>query len=642
MMKNLRFALMSVLMVFAGSVFAEDIIWSEDWTGAEANAVPFSINSSYASEGDGTKIYDANLAGGVAPELLIAKSGGSLIVRIDLNGKSGEMTLSYMANYDRITVSDAHGAGITFGEKKKTGNSYEIPLTVPAGNSDITLKFENTTSSNVRFDNAKLYQGTAKKAAGLSWGTASRTVTIGAEDNVFPTLSNENNLAVTYSSSEESVATIDAEGVITLVAAGKTDISAAFEGDDEYEAQTVTYTLTVNAAGDDPVVPVTGTITVAKALEIIEGLDNGAKTTEEYEVKGFVIGDPDFQRKSTDGSLYGNVNLQMADEVGGTAMLTVYRAKDLDNADFTEETINRIKEGDVVVFKGKLQKYVKDEVVTPELTNGYLISVNPDDTPVVKPAEPVFNPADGAEFSESIVVTITCATDGATIYYRNARATETYTVYTEPITLTETTMLEAYAEKDGVKSEKMGALYTKVETPVAEGIVFDFDNDYATLFPTLKGGVSSSDSDAGDFTETTSSIEIEGVTVIVSAKEEGKTNNNRIWTSAPRLRMYSGTFTVTGKDIVKIEFTANSNFNLSTETGTLDGKTWTGKADEVVFAVTKNTQINKIVVTLDTSTAIQAVESTRNDGIIYNMAGQRVEKAQKGLYIMNGRKFMVK
>ena len=641
-MKNLRFALMSVLMVFAGSVFAEDIIWSEDWTGAEANAVPFSINSSYASEGDGTKIYDANLAGGVAPELLIAKSGGSLIVRIDLNGKSGEMTLSYMANYDRITVSDAHGAGITFGEKKKTGNSYEIPLTVPAGNSDITLKFENTTSSNVRFDNAKLYQGTAKKAAGLSWGTASRTVTIGAEDNVFPTLSNENNLAVTYSSSEESVATIDAEGVITLVAAGKTDISAAFEGDDEYEAQTVTYTLTVNAAGDDPVVPVTGTITVAKALEIIEGLDNGAKTTEEYEVKGFVIGDPDFQRKSTDGSLYGNVNLQMADEVGGTAMLTVYRAKDLDNADFTEETINRIKEGDVVVFKGKLQKYVKDEVVTPELTNGYLISVNPDDTPVVKPAEPVFNPADGAEFSESIVVTITCATDGATIYYRNARATETYTVYTEPITLTETTMLEAYAEKDGVKSEKMGALYTKVETPVAEGIVFDFDNDYATLFPTLKGGVSSSDSDAGDFTETTSSIEIEGVTVIVSAKEEGKTNNNRIWTSAPRLRMYSGTFTVTGKDIVKIEFTANSNFNLSTETGTLDGKTWTGKADEVVFAVTKNTQINKIVVTLDTSTAIQAVESTRNDGIIYNMAGQRVEKAQKGLYIMNGRKFMVK
>jgi hypothetical protein len=203
-------------------------------------------------------------------------------------------------------------------------------------------------------------------------------------------------------------------------------------------------------------------------------------------------------------------------------------------------------------------------------------------------------------------------------------------------------MLEAYAEKDGVKSEKMGALYTKVETPVAEGIVFDFDNDYATLFPTLKGGVSSSDSDAGDFTETTSSIEIEGVTVIVSAKEEGKTNNNRIWTSAPRLRMYSGTFTVTGKDIVKIEFTANSNFNLSTETGTLDGKTWTGKADEIVFAVSKNTQINKIVVTLDTSTAIQAVESTRNDGIIYNMAGQRVEKAQKGLYIMNGRKFMVK
>ena len=63
--------------------------------------------------------------------------------------------------------------------------------------------------------------------------------------------------------------------------------------------------------------------------------------------------------------------------------------------------------------------------------------------------------------------------------------------------------------------------------------------------------------------------------------------------------MYTGTFTVTGTDITKIEFTGhNSNFNLSTTTGTLDGKTWTGKANEIVFDVAKNTQINKIVVTL--------------------------------------------
>ena len=63
--------------------------------------------------------------------------------------------------------------------------------------------------------------------------------------------------------------------------------------------------------------------------------------------------------------------------------------------------------------------------------------------------------------------------------------------------------------------------------------------------------------------------------------------------------MYSGTFEVDGKDITKIEFTGHStNFNMTARTGSLEGKTWTGKADKVVFDVSKNTQINKIVVTL--------------------------------------------
>lgn len=128
-------------------------------------------------------------------------------------------------------------------------------------------------------------------------------------------------------------------------------------------------------------------------------------------------------------------------------------------------------------------------------------------------------------------------------------------------------------------------------------VTIDFDNDYQTLFPTL-AGVSSSDSQDGDFTATTTSTAVEGVTVTVSVADEGKTAN-RIWSGAPRLRMYSGTFTVQGTDITKIEFTGHStNFNLSTETGTLDGKTWTGKADVIAFAVAKNTQINKMVVTL--------------------------------------------
>lgn len=129
-------------------------------------------------------------------------------------------------------------------------------------------------------------------------------------------------------------------------------------------------------------------------------------------------------------------------------------------------------------------------------------------------------------------------------------------------------------------------------------VTLDFDNDYQSLFPTL-AGVSSSDSNAGDFTEATMSTPVGGVMVMVSPDEDAATPS-RIWTSTPRLRMYSGSFSVIGSGITKIEFTGhNTNFNLTAHSGTLNGKTWTGNEDIVMFLVQKNTQINKIVVTMD-------------------------------------------
>ena len=47
---------------------------------------------------------------------------------------------------------------------------------------------------------------------------------------------------------------------------------------------------------------------------------------------------------------------------------------------------------------------------------------------------------------------------------------------------------------------------------------------------------------------------------------------------------------------------------------------------------------------IDNETAIKAIEATdaQNAAIIYNMAGQRVGKATKGLYIVNGKKVALK
>lgn len=80
----------------------------------------------------------------------------------------------------------------------------------------------------------------------LAWSAESATAQVGELMPELPTLTNPHSVTVSYSSSDNEKATIDAStGEVTLVAEGNTTISAVFAGDDTYEAQTVTYTLTV-------------------------------------------------------------------------------------------------------------------------------------------------------------------------------------------------------------------------------------------------------------------------------------------------------------------------------------------------------------------------------------------------------------
>jgi hypothetical protein len=48
------------------------------------------------------------------------------------------------------------------------------------------------------------------------------------------------------------------------------------------------------------------------------------------------------------------------------------------------------------------------------------------------------------------------------------------------------------------------------------------------------------------------------------------------------------------------------------------------------------------VVSVNNATHITAIEGNTNEGPVFNLAGQRVEKARKGLYIQKGKKYVVK
>lgn len=360
--------LLSLATVLCAGAFAqaEDILWSEDFSTYAKNAVPAGGTYDYKCVGSGTKIYEEKLAGGTSPELLVGKNGGSFTATIPMDGKSGAMTLLFQSNKSFLVISATNA---TLGEKTVSGNAYTYPVTVAAGTQNITIEFKNSNSSNARLDNIKLFQGTAKSPAGLSWGTASREVTIGAEDNNFPTLTNPNNLSVSYSSDNEEVATIDAEGVITLVSAGVANISATFAGNDKFEAGEVTYKLTVKAASTVDISNTYETAyTVAKAYELIEageGLDKAVY------VKGYIT---NIKEISTS---FGNATYSINDNTtyDAATALVIFRGyygnDGGTNIKFT--TGDEIAEGDVVVVYGKLVNYGG---TTKQMTGSYIVTLN--------------------------------------------------------------------------------------------------------------------------------------------------------------------------------------------------------------------------------------------------------------------------
>ena len=147
---------------------------------------------------------------------------------------------------------------LVFKGKKNSTDNFSEASDLLIGD-EVVIYGGLTTYSGTKEVAADNYIVSRKTLPGIAWSAATFEAGIGIE-NAFPTLTNTNDVAVTYSSTETGVATIAVDGTITLVAVGETTIKAAFAGNDSYLAQEVSYTLTVV----DPTVPaiVLGTTTI--------------------------------------------------------------------------------------------------------------------------------------------------------------------------------------------------------------------------------------------------------------------------------------------------------------------------------------------------------------------------------------------
>ena len=707
MNKFLRYSFVALLAMVMGSAWADDVTdvltWDKLLEAGKANAYQDFAGKTITS----TAVYAGNASSGTDAfiqlrtknnnsGIVTTASGGKLkMVKITFNSKTTDRAVEiYGKNEAYASASDLYGdaKGTLLGSIAANENKI---LTVEGDYSFVGIK---SADGAIYVDNIE-----------ITWSTSGGTpVTIQA-----PKFSVAGG---TYYEPQTVAMTCETEGakILYTIPAGN---DPEYIDDDNYTGVfydgtplTITKTTTIKAMAvkdgkTSSIVSATYTIaeieeiTVAKALEIINALEDGKTTTEEYQVKGFIVGTPDFQRKA-DQSLYGNVNFTIADEKGGTTTLTVFRAKDLDNVNFTEETINRIKEGDEVVVQGKLQKYVKNEVVTPELTSGYLISVTAgeDPDPGIDPSATIyevpvskFTPWDNCTI-EGNVITMGEGWKGGAIYigkdmtqfdyvwikFKNASATPnfgiTYDEWTKneswgPVFAATTTAMDGTGMV-GIKLDKKSVMiHGNAETGgVGIGDVYAQHVQQVTI----QGGSAAA------------SVEVEGIwfgTTAEFVKAGGDVpvrpdagSSLKMWEGELVYNGWSVSSTVDPKyfevaevgDIIYCsvkDVTADYNpifkyqdwsdftdiqATLAKDETHFEGKIATAEALDYLQKNGLRFQgvgftLTKVELKVPDPSGVNTINVVKADnGAIYNVAGQKVNAGYKGLVIKNGKKFVNK
>lgn len=523
-----------------------------------------------------------------------------------------------------ISVTDGQVTGVTL----TTTNSFYVDgynenasTKTWTGTADEVTFICNSTNNNAISKIVVTYtlEAGAKAPAELAFNETSVSVTDLEATGFEPALTKKTTAVPTFTSSNTNVATVAQDGTVTLVAYGVTTITASTEENDEFSAGTASYTLNV--------LPANSPYTVAEALTLI---NNDFRSNAQ--VAGYVTSVA--QYSETYKSLY----YYIADEPNGTPTLYVYSGKGLDKADFT--SIDDIAVGAKVVVEGTLTLYNG----TPEFNqNNFLVSY--EDANQV--AAPEFSVKSGA-VAAGTEVEITCATDGASIYYTTDEtepSAENGTLYTEPIVIEESTTLKAIAVAEGLtNSAVVTAVYT-IFNPDATDATFDF-TDTTWLEGegiTLPSEQSTGSDIAGN------SYTVNAITINFPAN--AASNKARIWRKTDdsyQLRVFAGDdFTITAAtdyEITGITFSIDSkygNFSLAnTENGELatSGTTMTFTPSEylssVGFSVASASRINKITVNYDGSASVAGIEADANAPVeFYNLQGVRVANPENGLYI---------
>ena len=346
---------------------------------------------------------------------------------------------------------------------------------------------------------------------------------------------------------------------------------------------------------------------VASALELVNGLADGATSADIYKVKGFVISVTEINTQ------FGNATFVIADSKDATTGLTVFRVNGPHNESITDGEI--IKVGDQVAVLGKLKKYVKDEVVTPEVVDGYIFSINEPtpttDTWTVAGTLPLVNKSwDPSDESADMTTT-----DGVI-----------FTYVKEDITLEKDTNYEFKVVKNHAWGEEYPSSNYVVnvnETGKYKATITFNANTKEVACVTEKTG------SAGPVTHTWG---------VVGTLVGGWDDDVEMTKDADGL--YKAVVENVAKGDYEFKVRADHAWDISYPGG--DNYKLNVAQDASTVTVTFNEETKAVDANVSAATGINTAKVVELNGAVYNVAGQMVTSSYKGLVIKNGKKMIQK
>ena len=266
----LKSILLLCALVVGTSAWADTVTRTENFSSSEASSDQYNCGSNISTAGNrkdwdyvwsysgsgtvfssGIKLGGSSATGSVTNTTMLSgiSTGTSITIKVYAarwNTDSGNLTVTYNGSSEsKAPANSAITSTSNLYSASDFSSSTNFTITKAA---DVTSFTIASSAKRILIDKVEvIYEESSGKLANeLAWSAASKSVTYSETPYDLPTLSNPHSLAVTYESSNESVATVASDGTVTIKnVTGSTNISAHTDGDATYAAGTVSYTLNV-------------------------------------------------------------------------------------------------------------------------------------------------------------------------------------------------------------------------------------------------------------------------------------------------------------------------------------------------------------------------------------------------------------